>query len=599
MIRNMHYVLLLTACLSATVAAESDRQGRQIFQQLTSHSTVVAVQYQLCEKEGILGACLPSAVCQQQGKFIGYCGNSDNYCCKVIKTCGGRTTSHQAYFRNPNYPGRDSEARVCPFEMDIGKEVCGVRLYFDFFELAKFESGVCIRDTLTVLGSASTKFATTPVCGNLTNWATTFAVKSGSRVTLAMVLQGMPSYKFSVRVTQLPCGQITTFHSPTYAGVKNVNAPPYTPTTTPAPTEEPGTTPTDFPTEPTTLIPDPTTDVPTTDVPTTLAPGVDPKPTTLTPGKLPVPKHDKVVIKAEQGESPPVLEGVDSVPAISAFKRAFELEVNDRFALKVNERCWQYEDESDAGFRIIGGSNTNINEYPWQVALVYKKKFFCGGSLISDRHILTASHCIFGSFSKGIHEVVVSIGDHDLATRDETNHTVGRVKSINWNIHYNPHTTHNDIAILELQEPVEFDQYKNAVRLPTDLDEDYLDANATITGWGRFNIRHKKTNTILKEYTGPLLNTSACVEAWNKFPGINAELDQHVCLDITLGTPCHGDSGGPLVVCSGGAHCTQVGVVSFGFPLCTNVGLPAVFARVTHFKSWLDMTTHPLSVLHV
>lgn len=38
------------------------------------------------------------------------------------------------------------------------------------------------------------------------------------------------------------------------------------------------------------------------------------------------------------------------------------------FELKVNDRCWQYEDESDTGFRIIGGDYANINEYPWQVS---------------------------------------------------------------------------------------------------------------------------------------------------------------------------------------------------------------------------------------
>ena len=44
---------------------------------------------------------------------------------------------------------------------------------------------------------------------------------------------------------------------------------------------------------------------------------------------------------------------------------------------------------------IINGQETKRNEFPWQVALV-KAGFhnpFCGGSIISDRHILTAAHC--------------------------------------------------------------------------------------------------------------------------------------------------------------------------------------------------------------
>ncbi|KAK8404771.1 hypothetical protein O3P69_001408 [Scylla paramamosain] len=592
----MYYSVLVIACTAATMAAASnDRQPRRIIQQMTSHSVIGGPDYQLCEKGGTMGACLPMTICQQQGKFIGYCGNTGTYCCKGLSRRAGtepRPTKPSSGI--PTYPGRDSEARVCPFKMDIGKGVCGVRLNFDFFELAKYLSGVCIRDTLTVLGSAVSNYTATPVCGNMTNWATTFPVKEGGHITLAMVLQGMPSYKFSIRITQLQCSKITTFISPTSAGIKNVDAEPYTPTTTPPPTETPETT-TDMTTEiPTTTFV--TTDVPTTNAAPAGATEGTSGPTTLQPGRIAIPKHDKVVLKApyeeeeEEEEYDLAVEGVDSVPSVSAFKRAFEMRVNDR--------CWQYEDESDTGFRIIGGDYTNLNEYPWQVGLVYKKKFFCGGSLIDDRRVLTASHCVFGSFSKGIGELIVTIGDHDLSTRSETNHTVSRVKSIIWNMHYNPHTTQNDIAILELEKPINFDYRKSAVRLPSDLDELYADANATVTGWGRFDIKKKKTSPVLKEYTSTLINSTNCVKAWNMFPGISAELEQHICLDVTIGTPCHGDSGGPLVVCAGN-HCTQVGVVSFGFPLCTNVGLPAVFARVTYFKSWIDMNTHTLSVLHV
>ena len=45
--------------------------------------------------------------------------------------------------------------------------------------------------------------------------------------------------------------------------------------------------------------------------------------------------------------------------------------------------------------RIIGGQEVMGNEFPWQVALVKKGLYkpFCGGSLISDKHVLTAAHC--------------------------------------------------------------------------------------------------------------------------------------------------------------------------------------------------------------
>lgn len=47
--------------------------------------------------------------------------------------------------------------------------------------------------------------------------------------------------------------------------------------------------------------------------------------------------------------------------------------------------------------RIVGGSEAGPYSLPWQVGLVRKnsnnRKPFCGGTLISNRHILTAAHC--------------------------------------------------------------------------------------------------------------------------------------------------------------------------------------------------------------
>lgn len=48
--------------------------------------------------------------------------------------------------------------------------------------------------------------------------------------------------------------------------------------------------------------------------------------------------------------------------------------------------------------RIIGGTRAKLGQYPWLARLGYNRTanitFECGGSLISKRHILTASHCV-------------------------------------------------------------------------------------------------------------------------------------------------------------------------------------------------------------
>ena len=45
--------------------------------------------------------------------------------------------------------------------------------------------------------------------------------------------------------------------------------------------------------------------------------------------------------------------------------------------------------------RIVGGQETEVHEYPWQVYLEVGRSM-CGGSIISDKYILTAAHCTEG-----------------------------------------------------------------------------------------------------------------------------------------------------------------------------------------------------------
>ncbi|XP_042883301.1 serine protease filzig-like [Penaeus japonicus] len=586
--------------LSSTTS--SKRDGRHLANLRTSYTSRQGAEYHFCKVDDTEGACLKNTECyKQQGLFAGHCGNSEDVCCVVIKTCGEQTHSHHSYFRNPSFPQNDTEARVCSLTVDIGSGICGVRLTMEKFELAKFNGGSCLHDGLTVLGTKGDPVS--PFCGNMTNWRTTFAVEEKGQLVLAALVQGKPAYTFNIRVTQLPCDDIQTFRSPTYAGVWNRDAPKYVRPTTESDVE--------------------TTTSPTTDETTVLEASdegdssegpeeetqleeaaveggggdedddedeeeeedTEGGPTTLQRGLLPTPSNAEVVIKSEQEEDDGIYLGITNpIPLVSA--------VREEFDMMNPSNCLAMQEEADVGFRIVGGSMTQLNEYPWQVAIINDKRFTCGGALISDRHILTASHCVFGNYNNGFENLTISLGDHDLMTKNDTENVAVKVKYVDWNLHYNAYTITNDIAVLELESPVTFREGISAVKLPTDLDDQFEGQNATLTGWGRHKVDSYHTSPVLKEYAAPLVDIDECIEAWEEHPSLRP-LPSNVCLNVTWAAPCHGDSGSPLVTCSG-LQCTQIGVMSFGSPSCTNVGLPEVFTRVTHYMPWLDMTLTPI-----
>ena len=59
---------------------------------------------------------------------------------------------------------------------------------------------------------------------------------------------------------------------------------------------------------------------------------------------------------------------------------------------------------------VVAGVDAIKNKWRWQVGLYYFSKFFCGGSLITPLHVVTAAHCVSTRRAEGI---TVVAGDHD------------------------------------------------------------------------------------------------------------------------------------------------------------------------------------------
>merc|ERR1712079_613428 len=72
--------------------------------------------------------------------------------------------------------------------------------------------------------------------------------------------------------------------------------------------------------------------------------------------------------------------------------------------------------------RIVGGVETEVNEWPWQAGMVWSgsSSVFCGATVISDEWILTASHCVDGTNPA---EIQVLLGEHDYWDSGESSMT--------------------------------------------------------------------------------------------------------------------------------------------------------------------------------
>merc|ERR1719312_916351 len=96
--------------------------------------------------------------------------------------------------------------------------------------------------------------------------------------------------------------------------------------------------------------------------------------------------------------------------------------------------------------KIVGGGEVTPFSLPWQVALASSSgRFFCGGTLTGPRHVLTAAHCMGGSFN-------VIVGEHDKTdSSDGTPHTVCRAVN-HPNYADQPIGINHDFAIVTLTE---------------------------------------------------------------------------------------------------------------------------------------------------
>ncbi|XP_001965000.3 transmembrane protease serine 9 [Drosophila ananassae] len=236
--------------------------------------------------------------------------------------------------------------------------------------------------------------------------------------------------------------------------------------------------------------------------------------------------------------------------------------------------------------RIVGGINASPHEFPWIAVLFKSGKQFCGGSLITNSHILTAAHCVARMTSWDVAALTAHLGDYNIRTDFEVQHVSRRIKRLVRHKGFEFSTLHNDIAILTLSEPVPFTREIQPICLPTSPSQQsrsYSGQVATVAGWGSLR-ENGPQPSILQKVDIPIWANAECARKYGRAaPG--GIIESMICAGQAAKDSCSGDSGGPMIINDGGRY-TQVGIVSWGIG-CGKGQYPGVYTRVTSLLPWI------------
>ncbi|KAM9207853.1 acrosin-like [Leptosomus discolor] len=162
--------------------------------------------------------------------------------------------------------------------------------------------------------------------------------------------------------------------------------------------------------------------------------------------------------------------------------------------------------------------------------------------------------------------------------------------------HYDNVTERNDIALLELDQPVQCGYYVQLACVPdASLRVSEL-TSCYVSGWGATMARCEfpKSIRVPREAQVHLIDVKVCNSSrWYR----GAVHPHNVCAGYPQGgiDTCQGDSGGPLVCQDKHAdYFWLVGVTSWGIG-CARARRPGVYTSTQHFYNWIlvQMGLHP------
>jgi hypothetical protein len=236
--------------------------------------------------------------------------------------------------------------------------------------------------------------------------------------------------------------------------------------------------------------------------------------------------------------------------------------------------------------KITGGTSALIADYPWQVYFI-SGNFRCGGSIIGSTWVVTAAHCTKDEAGAAIpvSTMFVQVGANDPVNKPLDGKTYAVSEAI-VNEGYNDQTLLNDIALLRLQDTINF---ANAKPIKFVTSDDVAEGAivpgvmSTVTGWGYTHVNPNVRPAALQKVQLPIVSTDVATTVWGTIPAT----------DLMAGflngnkDACNGDSGGPLVVPILDEF-KLAGIVSWGSSNCNTYG---AYTRISDFETWIRTKT--------
>lgn len=232
--------------------------------------------------------------------------------------------------------------------------------------------------------------------------------------------------------------------------------------------------------------------------------------------------------------------------------------------------------------KIVNGVTTGVNEYPSVVGIVDStiQQIVCGGTIISEKYILGAAHCVnvlkLGS-------IVALVGDHNINTGSETPYSaVYLISSVIIHPSYNSNSKQNDIALFMTNKDILFSRGVGPACLPWNYaTTSFTGYKVDIAGWGSTSFGGP-VSSVLKKV---ILTTVANSECSSK---LQVQMSNTQMCTFTKGKDtCQYDSGAGLFLRY--SRMFLIGVVSYG-SACYGEK-PSVNTQVAPYLNWIRSST--------